>query len=132
MASLKLYMAVLVVLLNGSFFPLGWPSSQQSEKPVRLGISVVTLDVAVTDKRRGFVSGLDKKDFVVAEDGVEQSIDSFTTRGPKPSSTGPGARGAAVRGANTTKAGSEAPRFGGYRFISIVVDNTSLEPANRD
>jgi len=42
------------------------------------GVNLVTLDVTVTDRRNKYVSGLDKDDFLVYEDGVLQKITHFT------------------------------------------------------
>jgi VWFA-related protein len=131
MTGFKASVSALLLLLNVPLVPV-WSQPQQSDKPVRIGISLVTLDVSVTDKRRRFVSDLEKKDFVVTEDGVEQNIDSFVL-GSSKSSGAAANRGSAGHGKNPAgEAGNKPARFGGYRFISIVVDNSSMEPANRD
>ncbi|TKJ32069.1 hypothetical protein CEE39_06315 [bacterium (candidate division B38) B3_B38] len=41
-------------------------------------VNLVTLDVTVTDKRNKYISGLDKDDFRVYEEGVIQKITHFT------------------------------------------------------
>src|SRR5260370_914043 len=51
---------------------------QSSDQAVRLGINLVTLDVAVNDKHRRAVRNLTAKDFTVIEDGVEQRIEHFS------------------------------------------------------
>src|SRR5262249_50100505 len=133
MAAFRPSVAALVLLLNLSSVRLCWPVAQQSEKPLRIGISLVTLDVSVTDRRRRFVGDLDRKDFVVKEDGIEQNIDSFLNTSSTVSGEGITPRGRAGSGANRTigPATGASGRFSGYRFISIVVDNSSMEPANR-
>jgi VWFA-related protein len=114
-------------------------SQQRQDEPVRIGINLVTLDVAVTDKRRRPVLNLAAKDFTVLEDGIPQRIESFI------SMSGP-ARSEAKSRSDQKEAGisnsSDQPvvqgagrvsqRFAGYRFISIVIDNTSVQAANRD
>jgi len=56
---------------------------QQEPFRERLEVSAVLVDVTVTDKRGNQILGLTKDDFIVTEDGAEQTIDSldyFTNR----------------------------------------------------
>ena len=110
---------------------------QKQNEPVRIGIDLVNLDISVTDKHRHPVRNLTAKDFTVLEDGVPQKIESFTpgsvisakadqkgrTDQKSPEPLNP----------NRQQAGDDAGRqFSGYKFISIAVDNTSVQSANRE
>jgi len=54
------------------------PAGQQQPPPFRATTDVVLLDVSVLDKKRQVVRGLTKEDFTVLEDGVPQTIATFT------------------------------------------------------
>src|SRR5215510_3463244 len=110
---------------------------QKQNEPVRIGVDLVNLDISVTDKHRHPVRNLTAKDFTVLEDGVPQKIESFTpgsvisakadqkgrTDQKSPEPLNP----------NRQQAGDDAGRqFSGYKFISIAVDNTSVQSANRE
>src|SRR6266404_2042804 len=112
-------------------------AGQTQDEQIRIGINLVTLDVAVTDKRRRPVHNLTAKDFTVLEDGAAQKIDSFTPGYAIPARADQKPRGdqkETGRAKSDRQPGTSGPgrQFGGYRFISIAVDNTSVEAANRD
>src|SRR5215510_14347475 len=110
---------------------------QKQNEPVRIGVDLVNLDISVTDKHRHPVRTLTAKDFTVLEDGIPQKIESFT----------PGATSStrAEQKVRTDQKSSEpintnripsvedaGRQFSGYKFISIAVDNTSVQAANRE
>ena len=113
---------------------------QTQDEPVRIGINLVTLDVAVTDKRRRPVHNLTARDFTVLEDGAPQSIEAFTAGSAIPArpeqkprgDQNETARAKSDRQSATQSTNGPTRPFVGYRFISIAVDNTSVEAANRD
>ena len=107
--------------------------SQKRDESVRIGVNVVTLDIAVTDKRRRPVSNLTVKDFTVLEDGVPQRIESFIAGSAAPARVEQKSR--VDQGGDSVSKSNEAAHnqpFAGYRFISLVIDNTSVQAANRD
>lgn len=58
-------------------------SAQETQFGERVDVDVVLIDALVTDSKGNHILGLDKEDFVVREDGVEQTIESvdyFTNR----------------------------------------------------
>src|SRR5215468_3273937 len=129
MANLKYKPLILALLLNNHSGLACFYSGQERDKPVQIGVNVVSLDVSVTDARRRFVPDLEARDFVVTEDGIDQEIDSFA-RGRGPTSIGaPTDRGRRV---TPPQAATAFRSFAGYRFISIVVDNSTTEATNRD
>jgi len=59
------------------------PPQQQQQQPtdefaISVEVPVVTVDVVVTDNRGTYVSGLDKVNFRVLEDGIPQQVTNFT------------------------------------------------------
>ena len=51
---------------------------EQSKKPVvHVDVNLVLLNVAVTDKKGHYVTGLQPSDFVVFEDGIQQKLATF-------------------------------------------------------
>src|SRR6185295_10944896 len=125
---------LLFVLVLAAIAPIGL-SRQQRDEPVRIGINVVTLDVAVTDKHRRPVRNLTAKDFTVTENDVPQKIESFSTSAASArneSKTRSNQKETGVAPSDRQPATSSARRFAGYRFISIAIDNASVEAANRD
>jgi VWFA-related protein len=127
---------LFLLLLPFSSAPAGSPHQKQDE-PVRIGINLVTLDIAVTDRRHRPVHNLTVRDFTVIEEGVPQKIESFNSGSPILPRNEPKTR------SDKKETGAEKPnqqpatngasqRFAGYRFISIAIDNTSVEAANRD
>ena len=56
------------------------PEAQKNDQdePLRLNTDLIVLSVTVTDEAGKYAHGLKAKDFALAEDGVSQSIDSFS------------------------------------------------------
>src|SRR5438067_925935 len=77
---MKRKLAVLLVwffprLLAG---PLVSVDAQQQKVPdIRVDVNMVQLNVAVTDNKGNYVTGLRPSDFIITEDGVAQSIATF-------------------------------------------------------
>ncbi|HVL67463.1 MAG TPA: VWA domain-containing protein [Vicinamibacterales bacterium] len=74
-------MVRLVLLLVVSIGLLAAPAAQQTQPPAqptfRTGAELVRVDVTVLDRRGHAVTSLTADDFVVFEDGVRQTIQSF-------------------------------------------------------
>jgi Ca-activated chloride channel family protein len=51
--------------------------AQEAEPHIRVVVNMVQLNVAVTDDKGNYVTGLKPKDFVVAEDGIRETIATF-------------------------------------------------------
>jgi VWFA-related protein len=128
-SSVTFFFVLLVAVLQTSV------ASQKRDESVRIGVNVVTLDIAVTDKRRRPVLNLTAKDFTVLEDGVPQRIESFNTGSAVPARVEQKGQndhgGGSVSKSNDAAHTTNQP-FAGYRYISLVIDNTSVQAANRD
>jgi Ca-activated chloride channel homolog len=54
------------------------PAASQEDKPhIRVVVDLVQLNVAVTDNKGNYITGLHPQDFVVTEDGIKQKIATF-------------------------------------------------------
>jgi Ca-activated chloride channel family protein len=68
--------ALLVVFAGAAVLPAAL--QKQGEAPIRVGVQLVLMEVTVKDKAGQVMGGLDKKDFVVREDGAEQKVEHFS------------------------------------------------------
>jgi len=77
------------LLIGAAGAPGASPQQAGSEETViRRTVSLVQLDVAVTDKRGDYVTGLKASDFEIFEDGLPQKVATFEeVRSPAPDST---------------------------------------------
>jgi Ca-activated chloride channel family protein len=79
--SLLLVLLFLLIMPPGDIRPQKHsmsPGSQAGQFTIAVKVGMVVLHATVLDSKGIPVSGLDKKDFQVFEDGVPQQIDSFT------------------------------------------------------
>jgi Ca-activated chloride channel family protein len=70
---------VLILLLLSSGFTI-WMSAQdreQNSNVIRVTVAMVQLNVAVTDSKGDYVTGLHPSDFVISEDGIPQTVATF-------------------------------------------------------
>jgi VWFA-related protein len=57
--------------------PAPSPAAEAATPTFSAGVEVVTVDVVVTDKKNGTVSGIPREEFTILEDGVPQEVTSF-------------------------------------------------------
>ena len=86
---------------SGLFLALAWPrqpAAQDDSARLHLNVDLVELNVAVTDRKGNYVSGLRPQDFLITEDKIPEKIASFEEGGePASALTSPLTR-AAVAG----------------------------------
>ncbi|HEY2291123.1 MAG TPA: VWA domain-containing protein [Thermoanaerobaculia bacterium] len=99
------------------------PSGESFKESIE--VSVVNLDVYVTDKKGQPVTGLKKEDFQVFEDGSPVEISNFfaESRGTEPAAP-------AVSGGSGPAAAPERPVSQRLRLV-VFVDDVNLSQANR-
>jgi Ca-activated chloride channel family protein len=103
MAKRSFSFSLIFLVLLASF--VVWITAQgraQSNSVIHVEVSLVQLNVAVTDNKGNYVSGLQPSDFVISEDGIPQQIATFEqgNEGPqKVVSTEKGIGGAAPQSA---------------------------------
>ena len=73
----KRYLLILTLLLG--LVPLGTfrSGAQQDETRLRVVVNLVQLNVAVTNNKGNYVTGLHPQDFAITEDGIPQNIATF-------------------------------------------------------
>src|SRR5437867_10344809 len=73
----KRYLLILTLLLG--LVPLGTFRSGAQQEPTRFRVVVnlVQLNVAVTDNKGNYVTGLHPQDFAITEDGIPENIATF-------------------------------------------------------
>jgi VWFA-related protein len=106
------------------------PASQPAEETFggAIDVSVVNLDVFVTDKKGQPVTGLRKEDFEVREDGKPVEISNFfaESRG----TVAPRPAGATASASTPAQAAAERPVAQRLRLV-VFVDDVNLSAANR-
>jgi Ca-activated chloride channel homolog len=80
---LTLALAILGVLWGATVWPAP-PQDDANSTVIRKTVNLVVLDVAVTDKKGDYVSGLGPNNFAVYEDGIHQKLASFGGEGERP------------------------------------------------
>jgi VWFA-related protein len=68
--------ALLVVFAGASLLPAA--VQRQGEETIHVGVQLVLIEATVKDKAGQIMDGLEKKDFIVKEDGAEQKVDHFS------------------------------------------------------
>jgi Ca-activated chloride channel homolog len=67
-------LGVVLVVLSDSNVRL---TAQEGEPHIRVVVDLVQLNVAVTDKKGNYITGLRPQDFVIVEDGIPQKLATF-------------------------------------------------------
>src|SRR5271163_2285285 len=74
----KRFVVALVLVVALSVFVRTAPVAQESGAPrINVTVDLVQLNVAVTDNKGKYVTGLHPEDFVIAEDGIAENIATF-------------------------------------------------------
>ncbi len=73
----KKYLLFLVLALTLFSSPGIWISAQESEPNIRVVVDMVQLNVAVTDSKGNYITGLRPSDFAIVEDNIPQKLATF-------------------------------------------------------
>ena len=123
---IKSYFLPLVLLLTLFSSPGAWMAAQESEPNIRVVVDMVQLNVAVTDNKGNYVTGLRPSDFAVIEDNIPQKLATFG-EGDEPAyrvadgttadgkTSGQVARATASSGSKAVCRSGSKPRFDGGR-----------------
>ena len=90
-------LGLLVVVMIVGVFGVTRMRAQQDGTRFRINVDLVQLNVAVTDNKGNYVTGLKPTDFVIAEDGITEKLATF-------------------------EEGSGPSRRSGYRVLVAVMD----------
>jgi VWFA-related protein len=69
-----LFLALALALFSS---PGIWSSAQESEPNIRVVVDMVQLNVAVTDNKGNYITGLRPSDFAITEDSIPQKLATF-------------------------------------------------------
>lgn len=72
-----LFFVIFLILFSGFTVWISAQDREQSNSVIRVVVAMVQLNVAVTDNKGDYVTGLHPSDFVISEDGIPQSIATF-------------------------------------------------------
>jgi Ca-activated chloride channel homolog len=73
-------LALFLLVLLGLACSSAWGTAQElgtDDTVIRRVVELVSLNVAVTDSKGNYVSGLQPSDFIITEDGIKQTIATF-------------------------------------------------------
>jgi VWFA-related protein len=123
-----------VALLPGSFAqsPKAQPATDIPKLVESIDVRVINVDVVVTDKKGSVITGLNKDDFEIFENGVPKAISNFyAIEGGKPTEVEPPAPAPAPTSTAPAPAREELPDNLKRRII-FYIDNLSMAPFNRN
>jgi Ca-activated chloride channel family protein len=66
-----------LILILAGLFGATTSSTQENQPEIHVVVNLVQLNVAVTDKKGNYVTGLHPEDFVISEDGIAEKIATF-------------------------------------------------------
>src|SRR5437879_7126955 len=98
---------ILLVLLSGFAVWMSAQDREQNSNVIRVTVAMVQLNVAVTDTKGDYVTGLHPSDFVISEDGIPQSLATF-----EEGNEGPQIVADAEKGAPKSAPQASTPRSG--------------------
>jgi len=108
---------VFLVLLSGFTVWISAQDREQNSNVIRVTVAMVQLNVAVTDNKGDYVTGLHPSDFVISEDGIPQTVATFEegNEGPQNLVDVPKGNGAPRPGGPTANTFVEGPQAGAVR-----------------
>jgi len=98
---------ILLVVLSGFTLWMRAQDREQNSNVIRVTVAMVQLNVAVTDTKGDYVTGLHPSDFVISEDGIPQSVATFEEGNEGPQTVGDASQD---KGAPKPAAAPEAPQ----------------------
>src|SRR5450432_3330769 len=70
--------SLLMMLSLAAMFPGASRARAQASPDIHVVVNMVQLNVAVTDKKGGYVTGLRPEDFAIVEDGILEKTATFS------------------------------------------------------
>jgi Ca-activated chloride channel homolog len=121
----KRFVVALVLIIALSVFVRTAPVAQESGPPrINVTVDLVQLNVAVTDNKGKYVTGLRPEDFVIAEDGIPENIATFGEGNESaralPSTTAPGDAKSSAASAAGTQQKDSGGRVSASELSSLV------------
>jgi Ca-activated chloride channel homolog len=116
----KRHILLFLILLTSLLGFAIWMSAQdreQNSNVIRVTVAMVQLNVAVTDTKGDYVTGLHPSDFIISEDGISQNVATFEegNEGPQTITDAPQEKGAPRPGGANANTFVEGPQVGSLR-----------------
>src|SRR5882757_1802052 len=109
---------ILLLLLSGFAVWMSAQDREQNSNVIRVTVAMVQLNVAVTDSKGDYVTGLHPSDFVISEDGITQSVATFEEGNEGPQNV------------TDVPQGKNAPKPGGPNANTFIEGPASASPRN--
>jgi Ca-activated chloride channel homolog len=108
---------ILLMLVSGFAIWMSAQDHEQNSNVIRVTVAMVQLNVAVTDTKGDYVTGLHPSDFVISEDGISQNVATFEegNEGPQTITDAPPEKGAPRPGGVNANTFVEGPQVGSSR-----------------
>jgi Ca-activated chloride channel homolog len=108
---------ILLMLVSGFAIWMSAQDHEQNNNVIRVTVAMVQLNVAVTDTKGDYVTGLHPSDFVISEDGISQNVATFEegNEGPQTITDAPPEKGAPRPGGVNANTFVEGPQVGSSR-----------------
>jgi Ca-activated chloride channel family protein len=102
---------ILLVVLSGFTLWMSAQDREQNSNVIRVTVAMVQLNVAVTDNKGDYVTGLHPSDFVISEDGIPQNVATFEegNEGPQNVADSPSGKDTPKPGGPNAKTFMEGP-----------------------
>ncbi len=112
-----LFLLSLVILFSGFTVWMPAQDREQNSNVIRVTVAMVQLNVAVTDSKGDYVTGLQPSDFVISEDGISQNVATFEegNEGPQNLVDVPRGKGTPNSGEPNGRSFTEGPQGGSPR-----------------
>jgi VWFA-related protein len=112
-----IFLLILLLLFSGFAVWLSAQDREQNSNVIRVVVAMVQLNVAVTDNKGDYVTGLHPSDFVISEDGIPQTTATFEegNEGPQDVSNVPQRIGASGSGGLNANLIGGGPQGGSSR-----------------
>jgi Ca-activated chloride channel homolog len=106
-----LLVLILLVVLSGLTLWMSAQDREQNSNVIRVTVAMVQLNVAVTDNKGDYVTGLHPSDFVISEDGIPQNVATFEegNEGPQNVADSPSGKDTPKPGGPNAKTFMEGP-----------------------
>jgi len=108
---------ILLMLVSGFAIWMSAQDREQNSNVIRVTVAMVQLNVAVTDTKGDYVTGLHPSDFIISEDGISQNVATFEegNEGPQTITDAPQEKGAPRPGGANANTFVDGPQVGSPR-----------------
>src|ERR1700730_725433 len=107
-----LLFVILLLLLSGFTVWMSAQDREQNSNVIRITVAMVQLNVAVTDSKGDYVTGMHPSDFLISEDGISQTVATFEEGNEGPQNLADASHGKGGPGPDANTIAQSSPRNG--------------------